>query len=56
MLMALPVAVGAALWGVSPSLAYCPVSRFFGRRLGYPVLSLEDRALLIVPDHSDISS
>ena len=56
MLMALPVTVGTAPWGVSRTLAYCAVSSSFGRCLRYPVRSVEDRVPLMVPDHSDISS
>ena len=54
--MALPVTVGTAPCGVSRTLAYCVVSPSFGRCLGYPVRSLEDRVPLMAPDHSDISS
>ena len=56
MLMAPPVTVGTAPWGVSRTLAYCAVSPSFGRCRGYPVRSLEDGVPLMVPDDSDISS
>ena len=53
--LALPVTDGTAPWDVSRTLAYCAASASFGRCLGYPVRSLEDRDPLMVPDHSDIS-
>ena len=42
--------------GVSRTLTYCDVSPSFGRCLGYPLCSLENRVPFMVPDHSDISS
>ena len=56
MLMALPVTVGTAPWGVSRTLVYCAVSPSFGHFLGYSVRNLDYRVPLMVPDHSDISS
>ena len=56
MLMELPVSVGTVRLDVSRTLAYCcAVCLSIGRRVGYPVHSLEDQVHLIVPDHSDVS-
>ena len=56
MLIALPVTVGTAPWGVSRTLAYCAVSPSLDRCLGHPVRSLDGRVPLMGPDYSDISS